>query len=41
MYTNYLEYKYSLELAEDICILSRDAGGLKHCDPKGEVAADF
>ncbi len=32
---------YSLELAEDICILSRDARGLKHCDPEGEVASDF
>lgn len=41
MNATYLEYIYSLELAEDICILSRDAGGLKHCDPEGEVAAYF
>lgn len=41
MNTTYLEYIYSLELAEDIGILSRDAGCLKHCDPEGEVTANF
>ena len=31
----------SLELAEDVCVLGRDAVGLQHGDPEGEQAADL
>lgn len=32
---------YSLELAEDVCVLGRDAAGLQHSHPEGEDAPHF
>lgn len=31
--------RHLLELAEDVSILSGNAGGLQHCDPEGEGGA--